>query len=413
MKKISKILSVLLVAAVFAVSMSAEEKSGRFIEVKTNVPVTLTNNTLSLLDFFVPEVVLDLGEIADRMPSDGFIFSAETKPSLSVTAALPVGPKFGVDAGVDIYTKLGLSKSLFDFIGNGNTDPIDITEKLDAYGDVFGYVQANLAWQTKKLSWCVSPSIYTTFLHASSNGSYVRAYNDEDGNFGYDLNGIFDIYSVLPVSQEMMTAEYWQNVASYSPELWSCVGFDISGSASYPVTDMITVSGTVRIPVVPSHINQKTTVTATSSFETSVNQIADGTMTTPAVETNIGESVATNYSINRPLKLDVRGDIELVNGLVDCYAGAGIGYTHPFSKIKSEQAVYADYLLGAQINLINMLRISLQHDYTDQIFSNTLELCANLKFVEIDLGASLSSSSFISSFRGDGFGAYVTFCVGL
>ncbi len=416
MTKSKKLLAALaVIGTLFVSSASAKDGMGeRIFEFRLNTPFSISNNTLMLTDYLVEELVFDLGEFADNMPSNGFIINTQTDPSINILAQIPYGPSVGVDLGLNLYTRLGLSKDVFNFIGHGNGDEeFNLTETLDGFGDVFGYVRANVGWDFfNKFKVVVSPSLFTTIYHFRTKDAYVNTYNREDGTFGFLVNGNFEAYSVIPVNKDIVTAAYWENFLSYTPELWSALGFDVGGSLSYSVNDWITVTGSARVPLVPSHLSSKTEMTVTASQETSVNEIAAGATENPAFDFTMGETTDTSYYINRPLKAFAQADISLLADMINVSAGAGLGIEHPFAKDKEEMGIYLDYLVGVKASFLGMLFAGIQHDFTDKIFTNTVYCGANCKFFEIDLGAKFTSPSFASSFKGDGLGIYTSLAFG-
>lgn len=423
-KNIKKFIAFAVIGALFISSVFADEEEKkekknnqgqgeRLIEFRLNFPFSISNNTLMLTDYLVEDLVFDLGEFADKMPSEGFVVNTQTDPSINLKAQIPNGPSVGVDLGLNLYTRLGLSKDVFNFIGHGNGDEeFNLTESLDGFGDVFGYVKANVGWDFNKFSVVVSPSLFTTVVHLRTNNAYVNAYNRDDGTFGFLVNGNFEAYSVIPVNESIKSSEYWQNFNSYTPELWKALGFDIAGSVEVPIFDWLKVTGSARVPLIPSHLTNKTELTVTASQETSVNEIAAGKTESPAYDFQVGETQDTSYYINRPLKLYGQGDFSFLADMINLSAGVGIGVEHPFAKDKAEMGFYFDYLLGVKANFFGMMFAGFQHDYTDKIFNNTIYCGANLKFFEIDLGAKFTSSYFTSSFKGDGLGLYTSIAFG-
>ena len=114
------IASFILFFSVFSLSFADNFLSHRYFEIKVDTPFLFSNNTMMLSDFFQEQLVIDLAKIADSIPDDGFNISSKASPSVAITINLKNGPKIGYLSGIDFYGSMGISKSLFDFLGYGN-----------------------------------------------------------------------------------------------------------------------------------------------------------------------------------------------------------------------------------------------------------------------------------------------------
>jgi hypothetical protein len=98
----------------------------------------------------------------------------------------------------------------------------------------------------------------------------------------------------------------------------------------------------------------------------------------------------------------------MLGTLFNARAGAGFGIRRPFS----EAAVfYPEYYLGFTVNLIDILKVRVSTEYTDQIFIHQFGTTFNVRVFQLDFGISTQSSNFIKSLSVAGIGAYtyVTF----
>lgn len=411
MTKLKKIIASLLVASACLSPVVAEESS-RLAELSLNLPISISNNTIGLVDIFVPELVIDLGDFADRMPNAGLIISGSVDPSVGVKVRVPYLCTIGATMGVNIYTRFQLSKDVFTFIGHGNSveEDLDIKEGIGAFADAFVYVQGDVGLNLAGFKITATPAVFTTLYHAVTDNSYVEAFNRLDGTFGYKLNGNFDIYSPIPISQDLLTIEYYTNL---DPAVWNAIGFDCGFGISKQITDMINIRGNCRVPIMPSHLTSVTGAYVTSEYETSVNEISTGEIHDGQFDYGLKETQTADYIINRPFKINAYGDFSLAGGMLLLTGGLGLGVEHPFAPNKDEMGVYYEYLLAARLNFLNMINVTASTELTDQIYRNSISAGINIRFVELNLGASLSSSTFASSFRGDGLSAFVNLTIGL
>lgn len=414
MNKLRKVFIVLF-ACICCWFAFADDDSGRLVELKFELPFGLTNNTLALADYFVPEIVIDLSEFVEKMPSEGFVIGTRFDPSIAAKVSLKNGPMVAAKVGLNTYTRLGLSKDVFDFIANGNerNKDLSIKESIDGYFDMFGYVEGSVGFTfDKKYHFTATPALYTTVYHMGLYNSYVNVFNKLDGSFGFIVEGNIDTYSVIPVNDTIITAEYWQNYNQYINMLWMALGFDCGADFGWDISRNLKLNAYLRMPLVPSHLNEKTIIKYSAAEETSVNEIATGEIKDIEQDLQFGETVSVDYYINRPLKASVGLDYSLLGNMINCFGKVGLGIEHPFAENKEEMGVYVDYLLGARLSLLNMFKITLSTECNDMIYSQSLNVAANLKFLEIDAGISSSSSNLLSSLRGSGISVYTAFCIG-
>ena len=83
MKKL--IASLIIFVSVFSLSFADNFLSHRYFEIKVDTPFLISNNTFLISDFLQEQVVIDLAQIADSVPEDGFNFS--TNKEAEVPAA--------------------------------------------------------------------------------------------------------------------------------------------------------------------------------------------------------------------------------------------------------------------------------------------------------------------------------------
>lgn len=417
MNKFKKIIGTVALFFAGISSLSAFDSHGRLVELKFDLPFTVANNTVGILDYLVPEVEVDLSDFVKQMPSNGFVFSTDFNPSISANVYLFDKFMVGLNTGINMYSRFGLSKDVFDFIANGNdeNDDLNVTEKIDGYSDMFAYLKADLGFtlDSGKYEVLVSPTFFTTVYHAVMEDSYVNAFNRLDSSFGFNVNGNIDFYSVLPISEELLSPEYWSDYSKYLSNLWMAFGMDVAGQVSTSLLDNLKITGSFRVPLVPSHLNGKTGIRYNASMDTNITEIASGTANEITQDVSFGETYEGDYIVNRPLKVFVQGDYSLLNEMIVCTAGIGLGYEHPFASNGEESSAYVDYLLQGKLNLMDMFNVTLSTECMDMIYRHSLSAGANLKFFELNVGGSLSSSTFSSSFRGTGLSLFTTLTIGL
>ena len=89
--------------------------------------------------------------------------------------------------------------------------------------------------------------------------------------------------------------------------------------------------------------------------------------------------------------------------------GLGIGVRRPFSDSAS---FYPEYFLGLNFNFIDIIKLGVSTEYTDQIFVHQIGTTFNVRVFQLDLGISTQSSSFVKSLSVAGMGAYAYITMG-
>lgn len=408
-----KIFVVLISLFVSFSAFSENFLSNRFFEVEVDVPLSISNNTFGVFDYLKPEIMIDLTQIAENMSDDGFSFIAKSNPSVNIGFNFDPGIKFGVDLGFDIYSSIGIDKSLFDFLGKGNNLNEELDIDLNTNVDVFMYAGVDLGWNAKKWSFIVTPYVYSTLLHATTRDSYVKFINESDGTFAYAFSGNIDVFTDIPlyVFQDYKTIlSQYQN---FLPLLWNNTGFDVEVNMSYEMYKYLTLNADIRCPIFPSRISKKIPITSESKFSTSLDEISSGSFTTPSFDYKFGDIEEEEYVINRPMKVSIGGNFHPFNDVMEYYGLLGVGIEHPFTQNISDLDFYIDYQLGTRVGFVNLLCLYLQTERIDKIYSHKLMVELNLRYLELNLGIAAQSSDFVNSFKGAGLGAFVTVTVGL
>ena len=433
MKRLVGILAsfILLISSLFA--GAADFFDHRIFEIKLNVPVNVSNNTLTIADFLQEQVIIDLKELYNGMPRKGFDTTLDVMPSVAVTLDFKKGLHFGVTAGVDAFANAGISKDLFRFIAKGNQVNEDFKVSVDGFADVFAFTQLDVGFNLKKFNILVQPALFASLVHATTNDSYVMARSGENNSYDIIMKGNMDIYSSVPINQEFF-GDSGAMVNKLLNTLGPSLGFDLGGKVSYKLTDFLTLSGSVRIPMAPSHLNTRTSLNfekdLSFSLDSLMNKKQEGSeegeegeggqeeetsepeVTETGTTSIFSDPVSVQYYIHRPMKLAVSAEFAPFSWLMKYYGTLGVGIKHPFAQNRSESYFYLDYLIGTKISLLNIISLYLSTERTDEIFKHKATLALNFRLVEVDAGIALESANLQTSFKGSGLGAFVTACIG-
>ena len=169
------------------------------------------------------------------------------------------------------------------------------------------------------------------------------------------------------------------------------------------------------MPIVPWRFAYANQSTVSMHYVTNIKTLTSGEPSeeNQGFQFTSGEWNSTDYKINRPFKINASAAIQPLGSLLNLKGLFGFAVKNPFSDVEGEALVYPEYYLGATVSLFDIIKTSISSEYTDQIFKQQLVFVANVRFIELDTGVSFQSSNFESSFRAAGFGAFVTFIMGL
>ncbi len=392
MKKLFSILvlSVLCLSAAFANNFFEK----RYFEMQMNVPVNVSNNAIKLEDVLKSEVVIDLRDIATKMPKEGLVVNASAYPEFAMN--IRAGNVFvGMTTGLDVYERLGISKDLFDFLGKGNQVGESIDVALNNSADVFFHYDLEVGVKVKKTDIHIRPAIFVPIVSMADEAGKVTFVNDSEGNIAANLHADFNIYSID-----------FDNPENIANDLSKSIGFDIGGSYTKSFNPRADLIIDFRIPVVPGKLNYLTKFSMDMDYSMKIMDLGEATNSLSNDSTT--ERIKP-YKVNRPLKLNGYIDYKLYGKLLSVRAGGGLGVYHPFG---DGWSIYPEYFVGTVFNLADLLKFNVSTEYTDRIFKNQLGATINLRIVQVDAGASLQAADFAKSFTGTGYGAYAIVSVG-
>ena len=434
MKKIA--LTFVLFISLLGTSFAENIFAHRFFEVKVDVPVNVSNNLVALTDILQETAIIDLPQIADNVKLFGAAIKANTSPSLSLNLDIPRGLILGLSVGAEADVGVGLSNDLFEFLGHGNTNMDDKNKfKMGAkntYADLFATAAVNGGWNFKKSRIEFTATAFSSILHFDAGDTYAMVYmNDEENTVGYEANVDAKLYTIVQTEQ-------LQSVDAIMGAIQNNIGFDVSGSYKRDLFRFLSVGASARIPIVPSRLSTGYVVQTNPPYkgEFSLDKMlgkdddeessgSEDTMEQEETEEEssgfLGDPVilAQPYSIHRPMKIGVSADFHPFGTLLTTSGYLGLGFRHPFAAVINkanggidETQFYVDYSVAGRLSLWNIISLSLEHSYMDEIFKNEVALALNIRLVEVDAGVSFQSPSFTKSFTGAGVGAFVTVCVG-
>ncbi len=395
MKKI--ILSVLSAVFLSSVALFGNSFGDRFFEIKTNLPVGISNNVLSFNNILVKNLQIDLKDFAGRVPSEGLKFAYNTNPELSLNFRISE-LRFGLDAGIDASGFFTTSKDLFDFFGYGNElgEEINVSFRNDL--DVYAYTNVRLGMKLGNCKLVLQPTIFTPLFSMSGDLAEFTYLNDEEGRVLARFTSDIAVHSLYDLDTEFLSFDL--------PYYLKNMGVDLGGNISFQISPLTSIKFDARIPIMPGKMTYTKHLITEFEIDTSIASMESLEAESDSSDYSVKDDV---YYLNRPLKFDAYINYAPMGNLFNFCAGAGFGVFRPFT---NNFAFYPEYFFGADLSLAKIITLGVSTEYMDQVFKHEFGLDINVRFIEIAAGISLQSASFTKSFSATGFGGYVLFAFG-
>lgn len=401
MKKIIALLFTVSILCTAAFASNFFEK--RYFEIKTGADIGISNNLFSCSNLLKKDLVIDLKKIADDCPESGFYIRAGINPKLELNLNI-LDLNFGYSAGVEFYEKFQLGKDIFDFLGYGNNVGETLDISFNNSTEVYAFNQVDVGFKIGKFKINVRPAVFLPILSICNSGGSLTVLNDTDGRLQINMTTDMAIYSSIPLKSDEDGVTF--ETDAISDIFAGNYGFDLGGSVGYAFTDTFSIEGVCRIPVIPGHLKNKSSVKGGFTYNMKLTDFENSEKEEKGTEV-VNEEVF--YAINRPMKLTAYVNKDLIGKLFIARAGAGIGIQRPFCE---GAYCYPEYYLGLTFNLINIFKVGISTEYTSQLFKHQLGTTLNVRVLQLDLGISTQSSSFKKSMEVAGVGAYAYVTIG-
>lgn len=415
----------LLILGFITTAMSAQQRAwnDRIFEFNSAESTIVSNNMFGINDIAKETIVIDFTKMADDMKKSGKDLNETISMDMSAGFKLdiPNGLILGGNIGSQIYESVTVGKELIYFLGYGNELNQDVTIPVEGFCDIYIYASADFGWNSKKFKLVVTPSVYSALMHITTEGSKITTRNTADGKFAYDMTANLAVYTPFNIESDLyddIEAGNFQRLLETGEtavqNFWSNAGLDLQANVDYYFNNYFTLTGGVKVPVIPSKLSYKSEVSVTSQWETTIMDAAQGNMETPAFNcTTSSESNRVSYRINRPLKFVIGGDFHPWNNIMNYYGSVGLCFEHPFAQNMDETSFYIDYLFGIHLGVFNALNLNLSTERTDKVFCQKASVGLNLRLFEVNVGLASASSDFALSFQQGGANVFCDVHVGL
>jgi hypothetical protein len=390
------IIAVLLISAL---SLWAADKPRRYIEFGIDANGSFANNYLGVGDILQDTIVVDFTTIADDLKKGmdlyfdaggGFFFNVNLRPTWG----------FGIFSKLDAVGEFNLPNSLIDLLSRGN--------KLDkTYSGDFGLGAAAFAefgfWSSfnvKALKITLQPAYYMPVLYLHSpKVNYSLTTDSSNGTINLNGNYAVDVYT--PISLD--------DTSNIDPVgILKEGGVDLTLRGEYPLFKFLTLGASLsHIPIFPAQLQHKASMSGYFDFNVNTDDISNADDINnlmddfDPVQNDPVYSDGEKQLVFRPFKFGVDAVFRPIPGsrLVSLIPEAALVFNGVY-----DRAVYVDFGLTAELNLLNILILDAGSKYEDLVWRERLGLILNFRVLEIGVGLTSQSQQFFKSFQGAGLG---------
>ena len=359
------------------------------------VSATAANNMVSVLDFFRPELVIDLNQLSkDTMKSGihvGAILDVDTFFRFTVLEKHTV--KFSITANGDVWGNL--PKSLLDLAANGNpaiATGQTINGTLNAKINVFA--DAGLMYQFNNPTYGFSARVaYFAPVAYMENpsGTYSLSPHMTGGvvdGITLKAQGTANIYGYLP--------DYLANRNFSILEVLKNGGVDLSLTGVFRPTGWVAITGGIDyLPIMP--IVTTKGMQATFNYDGSVTNLLDGI--TSGGTSFFNQTTTTSFSstlaekkIMRPCKVSIGADFKPFQNdylILSPFLAFPILNAKPY---------YVDGGLKIESRFAKVLGVYLDSRYVERMWKHEFCLFIDSRWFTFSLAASVASQDFKRAF---------------
>lgn len=415
MKKIAALLSILVI---FATSAFAEiHPRYRKVEFGFDGQFSMAQNLFSINDIFTETIKLDFPKMYDTL--GGKDFSVRTNNDLNLSLNVDVGLiSVGLEwDALNIGGNFTISNDIFKLLSEGNVLDEKMKFSMGMGLDMFSTFAVPVGVDLGKIAFTVKPSLFIPLLHIPNPDAGVEYYADsQSGNMTAKLFMHPTIYTVfnpnVVMDKNLENVDISRIISDYG-KYFSFVGFDISGSAEYELSDTLDVGGYLNMPIVPGRLDYSISFSAEKDLEVpSISDFLlpkedDSSSEEPEPQPpedggfDLGEVVfgtGKSYKINRPLRIGAEASWRPFGNWIALRPALGIAFRNPFGKDFGKGDFYVEYALNVDMRVLYVFCFNLTSAYLEQNFVQELGIGFNFRVMEIDFNIASSSPSFAKSF---------------
>jgi hypothetical protein len=385
-------------ALVFVSSFTlwAWEMPSRYFELGLDFEFGAANRSLTWGDIFNSA---ETGKIdLNKLENDDFSLDFLTKGNFFINVQTRGKYKIGVGifSGFENNLFAALPQETMDLLINGDNNASLLEGGVSIGGSIFTDIGIRGTATINKWKFTVSPAVFIPLFYMTEPNI---CYSLTNGNpFSGIIIAKADVYTAFTMNDGLnLTME-----DALAPK-----GFDISADLSYQLFPFLDLGGTVaHIPIVPAHMSRGQRIdkiyTVNQSGKT-VQELIDNDELGSLLSPEPGEDDLVSFSdgnqmVFRPLRFDGYAVYKPFRDQLRLSLKPSIG----LSFFTVHNKVYFNAGLETEFKFANMLGLTWDFRYREQIWLNKLGLILNFRILELDLGAGFRSPDLPGVFMGRG-----------
>jgi hypothetical protein len=392
-------------AFISSFALWAWEMPSRYFEMGLDVDVGVANSSLSWGEIFnsARTIEIDLNNLGESELGLDLLTRANFFMNLQTRGKYKIG--VGVFSGVEINSFGSLSQEAVELLVNGNGSASSLEGSAAMGGSVFADVGLRGMATLNKWKFTVSPSVFIPLIYMSKPDiSYTLTTGDP---FSGNITVKADIYTALSPDEGINISEV------LAPK-----GFDISADISYQLFPFLEVGGTVtHIPIVPAFMSHGRSINenyAINGAGKTLQELIEDDELSSLLSPEPSEDDLVSFSngdkaVVRPLRFDA---YTVYTPFTMDWMRLSLKPSLGLSFLTVYDTVHFNVGVATEFKLVNMVGLTWDFRYREQVWLNKLSLMLNVRALELDFGAGFRSLDFPGAFTAKGLYASFGFRLG-
>ena len=395
-----------------------------------NLTLGASNNFMSTFEIFKEKVTIDFDKLSNGLNINTNLFLSPVFFNYNKKDKWG----YGLSTGLEVFGIVDLNGNMLTFHEADSVNS-DIGAGVFAEVNVHGF----LTFQKFKIK--VKPAVYYPLFYAiPKNFSYTyenKKVNGVDETY-YNLELDMRVFTPFPMDKDFEFKDIFDifnTIKDTITDISAKPGIDISIGAEYPLSEVLGLTEKfnfldfdvgidfINIPLYRSVMEDYIPIIANVGngdepieiFNELISGNPEDIDFDKYFSYNIGDPDKDKIKITRPFKM-------IISANWRPFGSPFKSDNNEINKQKREWLIFTP-MLGFAINpiyfkpfsfeggiktrfsFINFFIAALNIGYYDRLWKNSLDLALNLRFFEIDIGASMQSADFLKSWSGGGYGA--------
>jgi hypothetical protein len=387
----------IILVFVSSFALWAWEMPDRYFELGLDVDLGMANSAFSWGEIFnsARTIEIDLNKLGeqefglDLLARANFFLDVRTKGKYKIGA--------GVFSAVESNGFGSLSQDAVGLLVSGNSGVSSLEGSAAVGGSVFASVGLRGTATIDKWKFTVSPSVFIPLLYMNKPDiSYTLTNGDP---FSGSITARADIYTALaPDNDSGINIE----------EILMPKGVDISADLSYRLFPFLEVGGTItHIPIVPASMSSGRRIDKVYRINgsgKSLQDLIEDDELDSLLDPEPGEDDLVSFSdgsqtVFRPLRFDAYA---VYTPFTMNWMRLNLKPSVGLSFLTVYDTVHFNVGLETEFKLVNMLGLTWDFRYREQVWLNKLSLMLNFRALELDVGAGFRSMDLPGAFTAKG-----------